>query len=80
MARDASAPPAPPLWSRRLTEWSILALVVAALMWAFERQARQVQAQGEKVMVWSTVAALRAALTIDLLTRQVRPAERGPCL
>jgi hypothetical protein len=61
------------MWSLRLTEWGIVALVLVALMWVFEHEVRVVQGQGEKVMVWTTVAALRAALTIDILTRQVRP-------
>ncbi len=77
MARDPSAPQAKPLWSLRLSEWSVVALVLVALMWAFEHEARAVQGQGEKMMVWSTVSALRAALTIDMLTRQVRPAQQG---
>ena len=61
-----------------MTEWSIVVLVLIALMWAFEHETRVVQGQSEKVMVWSTLASLRAALTIDQLTRQVRPTEAGP--
>jgi hypothetical protein len=61
-----------------MTEWCTVALVLVALMWAFERQVRVVQGQGEKAMVWSTITALRSALTIDLLTRHVRPAQQGP--
>lgn len=78
MARDTSAPQSSPLWSRRLTEWSIVALVLVALMWAFEHEARVVQGQSEKIVVWSTLSALRAAVLIDQLTQHVRPTNSGP--
>lgn len=66
------------MWSRRLTEWSIVALVIVALMWAFEHEVRVVQGHSEKIAVWSTLTALRASLQIDQLTRQVRPGSSGP--
>ena len=52
--------------------------MIIALMWVFERETRAVKGQSEKIMVWSTLATLRAAIGIDLLTRQVRPANAGP--
>jgi hypothetical protein len=62
-----------PLWSRRLTEWCLVALVLLGLGFAFEREIRSLQAQSEKVLVWSTMASLRTALVLNRLARQVRP-------
>lgn len=73
MARD-SAPYLPsPLWSGRLIEWSIVALILLALGFAFEREIRSLQAQGERVYVTSTVASLRTALLLNQLTRELHP-------
>lgn len=62
-------------WSRRMVEWSILSLVLVALFWIFGLQVREVQAQGEKVGVWSTLAQLRAALVVEQLRHRMRPGE-----
>ncbi len=62
-----------PLWSRRLTEWCLVALILLGLGFAFEREIRSLQAQSEKVLVVSTLASLRTALVLNRLTRQLRP-------
>ena len=62
-----------PLWSGRLIEWSIVALILLALGFAFEREIRSLQAQGERVYVTSTVASLRTALLLNQLTRELHP-------
>lgn len=50
-----------------------MAFVLVALMWAFDREVSVVQGEAERVVVWSTLASLRAALVIDQLTHHVRP-------
>ena len=62
-----------PLWSGRLTEWSLVALVLLALGFAFEREIRSLQAQSERVFVTSTVASMRTALVLNRLARELRP-------
>ena len=73
----AGAPqPASPIWSRRLTEWCLVALVLLGLISIFEREIRSLQGQSEKVLVWSSIMSMRTALVIQQLTRQVRPEDR----
>lgn len=73
MARG-SAPLLPsPLWSGRLTEWGLVALVLLGLWFAFDREIRSLQAQSERVLVWSSLASLRTALVLNSLARQARP-------
>jgi len=60
------------LKSRRVVEWSIIAVVLIGLVWALEHQMRVVRGQGERVAVRSTLGSLRAALVIDQLMAQVR--------
>lgn len=62
-----------PLWSRRLTEWCLFALILLALGFAFEREIRSLQAQSERVFVTSTIASLRTALLLNRLTRELHP-------
>ncbi len=62
-----------PLWSRRLTEWCLVALILLGVGFVFEREIRSLQAQSEKVLVWSTMASLRTALVVNRLAREVRP-------
>ena len=74
----APAPYLPsPLWSRRLTEWCLVALVLLGVGFAFEREIRSLQGQSEKVFVLSTVASLRTALMLNRLARQIRPDDRS---
>lgn len=73
MARASPLAPSSPLWSRRLTEWSLLALILLGLGFAFEREIRSLQAQSERILVGSTVASLRTALVLNRLAREVRP-------
>jgi hypothetical protein len=58
-----------------MTEWSLVALVILGLGWAFEREIRSLQAQSERVFVLSTVASLRTALVLNRLARELRPEE-----
>lgn len=62
-----------PLWSRRIVEWSIVAAVLIALIWALEHQVRVVQGQGERAAIRATLTSLRAGLVIDQLMLQARP-------
>jgi hypothetical protein len=74
----APAPYLPsPLWSRRLTEWCLVALILLGLGFAFEREIRSLQAQSERVLVWSSLASLRTALVLNRLARQVRPDDQS---
>jgi hypothetical protein len=62
-----------PAW-RRPIEWLLLALLITALLTTFSRYARQVQGLGELAALKTTVGALRSALVIDHLQRQLAPA------
>lgn len=73
MARAPAPPLQSPLWSRRLTEWCLVALILLGVGFVFEREIRSLQAQSEKVFVWSTMASLRTALILNRLAREVRP-------
>jgi hypothetical protein len=59
------------VWSRRVIEWSIVTLVLVALIWVVGREARVVQGQGERVAVRATLVTLRTALVIDQLVSHV---------
>jgi hypothetical protein len=60
-----------PWLTRRAAEWSILLVVVLALMGVFGRQFRYVQGQGELAAIKTTLGALRTALVVDYLQAQV---------
>jgi hypothetical protein len=66
-----------PLWSRRLTEWSLLVLVLGVVVWAFGHQVRVVQGMGERAAVQSTLGAVRTALVIDHMQTSMRSADTG---
>lgn len=73
MAR-APAPYLPsPLWSRRLTEWGLVALILLGLVFVFEREIRSLQGQGEKVFATSILASLRTALMLNRMARELHP-------
>ncbi len=61
-----------------MVEWGIVSIVILAILWVFGRQVQVVQGQGEKVMVWSMLTQFRAALMIDQLAHQIRPADGKP--
>jgi len=63
---------------RRLVEWLLVALVVLVLLFVFERYIQQVQRQSELAAVKTTLGALRTALVIDHLQRQVLPVGEQP--
>ncbi len=73
MASTAPTGRLPVLWSRRLTEWCLLAAILLGVFWVFEREIQKLQGQSERVLVWSTLASLRTALVIQQLQRQVHP-------
>nr|WP_295786316.1 hypothetical protein [Rhodoferax sp.] len=77
MARNPAPYLPSPLWSRRLTEWCFVALILLGLGFAFEREIRSLQAQSERVLVWSSLASLRTALVLNRLARQVRPDDQS---
>lgn len=57
--------------SARLLEWSILAVVVLALIGIFGRQVKIVQGQAELATIKSTLGSIRTAFVLDHLKRQV---------
>lgn len=59
-----------PTWSR-LIEWSIVALILVALVGLYTRQTRDMRGQTELAAVRSTLGALRTALVIDHLRKTV---------
>ena len=77
MARAPAPFLSSPLWSRRLTEWSLVVLILVALGFAFKREVRDLQGQSERVLVWSTFTSLRTGLVLNRLARQVRPDDRS---
>jgi len=70
MARSASARLPTPSW-RRPTEWLLMAVLVVVLLMVFMKYVRQVQGQSELAAIKTTVGALRTALVIDHLQRQM---------
>ncbi len=66
-----------PLWSRRLTEWCLVALVLLGLGFVFERETRALRAQSERALVGSSLASLRTALVLNRLAQRVRPEDKS---
>lgn len=70
MAKDRTSPQDVPSWSR-LVEWSLLAGVIVVLALVFARQVRVLQGQAELAAVKTTLGALRTALVIDHVQKNV---------
>lgn len=64
---------ASPWQNHRLLEWALVAAVLVALIWAFERQVGVVQGQAERLTVQLTLKALRDTLTLEQLLKAARP-------
>lgn len=64
---------ASPWQNHRLLEWALVAAVLVALIWAFERQVGVVQGQAERLTVQLTLKALRDTLTLEQLLKPTRP-------
>ena len=60
-----------------MVEWGILAILVVVLVGIFGHYVRQIQGQGERAAVVSTLGALRTALVIDHLQRAANPGKSG---
>lgn len=71
MAKDRRTPQELPSWSR-LTEWSLLALVILVLGLVFAWQVRVLQGQAELSAVKTTLGALRTALVLEHLRTRVQ--------
>ena len=56
-----------PWTNRRVVEWSLMVLVLLAVVGVFGRQFNVVQGQGELAAIKTTLGALRTALVIDHL-------------
>jgi hypothetical protein len=67
---DRTSPQGVPSWSR-MAEWSMLVGVIVVLSLVFVRQMRVIQGQGELAAVRSTLGALRSALVIEYLRKNV---------
>ncbi len=59
--------------NRRLAEWSLVTLVLVALISVFGHQVRAVQIQAERAAVQTTVGALRTALVLSHVMVQIAP-------
>jgi hypothetical protein len=70
VAIDRASPPDVPFWTRRMVEWSILALVIVLLVLVFVRQMRVLQGQAELSAVKTTLSALRTAFVLDYLRKE----------
>lgn len=82
-----SRPATPVDANRRLVEWSLLGLVIAALVVVFGRQVQNVQGQAELASFKGTLGALRTALVVQHLQQRVgqgssivAPLQRNPFL
>ncbi len=64
---------ASPWQNHRLLEWALVAAVLVALIWVFERQVGVVQGQAERLTVQLTLKALRDTLTLEQLLKPTRP-------
>lgn len=71
MAKDRTSPQDLPFWTRRMIEWSILAVVILLLLLVFARQMRVLQGQAELSAVKTTLGALRTAFVLDHLHNKV---------
>jgi len=69
-----------PFGTRRMVEWSIVALAVIAVVLVFVRQMRVVQGQTELAAVQTTVAALRTSFVLDYLRKQVAAQDTSTAL
>jgi hypothetical protein len=73
-------------YSRRAMEWTLMLIVILAVMGYFFREFRMVQAQGELAAVKTTLGSLRTSLLFDFLKRQAErtdaavPMQRNPFL
>ena len=77
VARSRGVPPVSPWLSRRLVEWSVLALVVMTLVWVFGRQMQMVQAQSERLAVRFTLKILREAMLLEQILKRAQPTAAG---
>ena len=59
------------LFNRRLVEWSLVAVLIGAMVLAFLHEVRTVQRQAELAAVRSTLGALRTAFVMRHLQAQV---------
>ena len=73
MAKVRASPQDPPFWTRRMIEWSILAVVIVLLMLVFVRQVWVLKGQAELSAVKMALGALRTAFVLDYLHNQLRP-------
>lgn len=60
-----------PVSRRSLVEWLLLALLIVVLVLLFTREVRVVQGQAERAAVKATLGALRTALVLDHLQKNV---------
>lgn len=72
MAQVRASPQKVPFWTRRMVEWSILAVAIVLLMLVFVRQMWVVKGQAELSAVKMTLGALRTAFVLDHLHNEVR--------
>ena len=71
MVTDRASRQEVPFRTRRMVEWTILALVVLLLVLVFARQMRIVQGQAELSAIKTTLGALRTAFVLDHLHKKV---------
>ena len=71
MAHVRASPQTPPFWTRRMIEWSILAVVILLLVLVFARQVSVLKGQAELSAVKTTLGALRTAFVLDHLQSKV---------
>ena len=72
MQARGAAEVSPRFLTQRMVEWTILFLVLLALVLAFLQRARWVQGQGELAAVRSTLGSLRTALITEHLRQQTQ--------
>lgn len=69
-----------PFGTRRMVEWSIVALAVLLIVLVFVRQMRVVEGQAELSAIKTTVSALRTSFVLDFLRKQVAAQDTSSAL
>jgi len=71
VAQVRASPQNVPFWTRRMVEWSILAVVIVLLVLVFVRQVWVLTGQAELSAVKTTLGALRTAFVLEHLQSKV---------
>ncbi len=80
VVKDRAAPQSQPLWTLRSLEWAAVASVILVLIIVFTRQMEVLRGQAELASIRATLSALRTALIIDYVHKNVTPGQSAGAL